>query len=193
MNAVPNQPERPEGDLAEAQDRIRELEQELEAASSIIKEQEVQIECLRIQLEEAGLKIDEKDTARRKLEQRLADLEDEQADEPCPVLVAQDERRPGVAALTFKPYPPERLKATPTDIAALEAVVGRLGWEEFMYHVGMLLAKHASEAQGPHKGALEVAANLVALWGPSFHFCGEEVCRTLEEQERLRISRGQKS
>ena len=41
MNAVPNQPERPEADLADAQDRIQQLEQELEAASVIINEQEV--------------------------------------------------------------------------------------------------------------------------------------------------------
>lgn len=94
MNPVPNQPERPEPDLDETQDRIRELEQELEAASSIIKEQEVQIECLRIQLEDAGHSIDEGTAARRKLEQRIADLEDAFADEPCPVPVPGEKRRP---------------------------------------------------------------------------------------------------
>jgi TolA-binding protein len=92
MNAVPNQPEHPEADLAAAQDRIQQLEeklseaeQELEAASDIINEQQVQIECLRIQLEDACLTIDEGTAARRKLEERIADLEDELVDEPCQV------------------------------------------------------------------------------------------------------------
>lgn len=192
MNAVPNQPEHREGVLADAQDRILELEQELEAASAIINERDVQIECLRIQLNEAGLKIDEGEAARRKLEQRIADVEDEQAGEPCPVPVVQENRRPGVAPLSFKPYPPALLKATQTDVATLEALVDKLGWEEIMYHVGMLLAKHAREAQGPNKGALDVAANLVGLWGPSFYWCDEEVCRALEEQENRRISKRQK-
>lgn len=93
MNTSPNQPERPEDELDETQDRIRELEQELEAASSIIKEQEVQIECLRIQLEDACLTIDEAAAARRKLEQQIADLEDDLADEPCPVPVPGEKRR----------------------------------------------------------------------------------------------------
>ena len=95
MSDVLNQP-----DPLATQDRIRQLEeqlveaeQELEAATDIINEQQVKIECLRTQLEEADLKIDEAAAARRKLEQRIADLEDEQADEPCPVQVTQEERR----------------------------------------------------------------------------------------------------
>jgi len=107
MNAVPNQPERQEDELDDAQDRILELEQELEAASSIIKEQEVQIECLRIQLEDAGLKIDEGEAARRKLEQRIADLEDDLADEFCPVPVPKQEappQKPGYPP-GYKPNP----------------------------------------------------------------------------------------
>jgi len=84
MNAEPVDPEPLKDDIA-AKDRIRELEQELQAASDIIDEQEVEIECLRIQLEAAGLTIDEGTAARRKLEGRIADLEDELADEACHV------------------------------------------------------------------------------------------------------------
>lgn len=193
MNAVPNQPERPEADLADAPDRIRVLEQEREAASSITNEQEVQIECLRIQLEEAGLKIDEGEATRRKLEQRIADLEEELADEPCPVPVVQEERRSGAAALRFKPVPPSTLKATDADLATLEALVGKLGWEEIMFRLGVLITRQAQETTGPHKGALEAAASLVNLWGPSFYWCNEDVCRALMEQENLRITRGQKA
>ena len=185
MSDVLNQP-----DPLATQDRIRQLEeqlveaeQELEAATDIINEQQVKIECLRTQLEEADLKIDEAAAARRKLEQRIADLEDEQADEPCPVQVTQEERRPGVAALTFKPVPPVILKATDADLATLEALVSKLGWEEMMYRLGVIISRQAQETTGPHKGALEAAASLVNLWGPSFYWCSEEVCRALEEQE----------
>lgn len=94
MNS-PDQPEPPEADLAVAQDRILELEeklseaeQELEAATEIISDQQITIECQRIQLEAADLKIDEGEAARRKLKQRIADLEDELVDESCPVIVA---------------------------------------------------------------------------------------------------------
>ncbi len=97
MNAKPDEPERPEADLAAAQGRIRQLEdqlceaeQELKAASEIIDEQDFNIECLRLQLEAADLAIDEAAEARRRLERRIADLEDAEADElddPCPVIV----------------------------------------------------------------------------------------------------------
>jgi hypothetical protein len=56
------------------------------AASEIINEQEITIECLRTQLEEAVLTIDEAAEARRKLERRIAGLEGEH-DSPCPVVV----------------------------------------------------------------------------------------------------------
>lgn len=90
MNTSPVQPEPPEPDLDAAQERIRELEQELQAASDIIDEQEIAIECLRIQLEAAGLTIDEGTAARRKLEARIADLEDELPDEPCHVPIPME-------------------------------------------------------------------------------------------------------
>ena len=100
MNALPEEPDRSDAGLAGAQDRIRQLEeklceaeQELQAAADIIDEKEITIECLRIQLEDACLTIDEATAIRRKLEQRIADLEDEIADEPCPVLMPREERR----------------------------------------------------------------------------------------------------
>ena len=195
MSDVLNQP-----DPLATQDRIRQLEeqlveaeQELEAATDIINEQQVKIECLRTQLEAADLKIDEATATRRKLEQRIADLEDEVEDEPCHVPVAQAEGSKSPVAPQFKPYPPDRLKATPTDLAELEALVGKLGWEEMMYRLGVIISRQAQETTGPHKGALEAAASLVNLWGPSFYWCSEEVCRALEEQEHRRTSRSQKS
>lgn len=68
------------------EDQLAEAEQELKAASDIIAEQEVTIECQRLQLEAADLSLDEAAEARRKLERRIADLEDALADEPCPVI-----------------------------------------------------------------------------------------------------------
>ncbi len=97
MNAEPDRPGRLEGNLAAAQDRIRQLEdqlgeaeQELKAASEIIDEQDFNIECLRLQLEAADLMLDEAAEARRRLEKRIADLEDaksDKLDDPCPVIV----------------------------------------------------------------------------------------------------------
>jgi uncharacterized coiled-coil protein SlyX len=93
MNVVPTQAGGHNDDLVAAQARIRQLEdelaeaeQELKAADDIICEQEVTIECQRVQLEFADLTIDEAAATRRKLERRIADLEDALVVEPCPVL-----------------------------------------------------------------------------------------------------------
>ena len=88
--------------------------------------------------------------------------------------------------MQFKPYPPKTLKATQADLAALEDLLGRLGWEELMYRLGVIISRQAEETTGPHKGALEAASSLVNLWGPSFHWCDEEVCRELMEMQQLR-------
>lgn len=88
--------------------------------------------------------------------------------------------------MQFKPFPPKTLKATQADIAALEDLLGRLGWEELMYRLGVIIARQAEETTGPHKGALEAAASLVNLWGPSFYWCDEEVCRELMEMQNRR-------
>ena len=92
MKAEPDQPGS-EADLAAAQARIRQLEdqlceaeRELKAANDIIDVQDFNIECLRLQLETADLMLDEATAARRKLERRIADLVDEH-DDPCPVIV----------------------------------------------------------------------------------------------------------
>jgi hypothetical protein len=84
--------------------------------------------------------------------------------------------------MQFKPVPPTTLKATQTDLAALEALVGKLGWEELMYRLGVLISRQAEETTGPHKKALEAASSLVNLWGPSFHWCDEQRCRELLER-----------
>ena len=93
MKTERDRPECPEDSLAAAQGRIRQLEdelcdaeQELQSASDIIHEQDINIECLRLQLEAADLAIDEAVETRRRLERRIADLEDEH-DAPCPVIV----------------------------------------------------------------------------------------------------------
>jgi septal ring factor EnvC (AmiA/AmiB activator) len=130
MNTEPDRPGCLEGDVTAIQqleEQLCEAEQELKAAGDIIAEQEVTIECQRLQLETADQMLDEASEACRRLERRIADLEDDLADEPCPVPVVQEERRSGAVALTFKPVPPATLKATPTDLAALEDLVGRLG------------------------------------------------------------------
>jgi hypothetical protein len=62
-----------------------------------------------------------------------------------------------------------------------------------MFRLGVLITRQAEETTGPHKGALEAASSLVNLWGPSFYWCDETVCRELEEQENRRISRRQSS
>jgi septal ring factor EnvC (AmiA/AmiB activator) len=94
MNTERDRAECPEADLAAAQARIRlledklcEAEQELRAAGDIIDEQGINIECLRLQLEAAEVVIDEAAETRRKLERRIADLEDAGTDEPCPLIV----------------------------------------------------------------------------------------------------------
>ena len=76
----------PEGDLAAARQRICELEaalcdcgQELTAANEIIEEQDWRIEELKLELEGAGMMLNEKEEARRKLERRLDEAEDAQA------------------------------------------------------------------------------------------------------------------
>jgi hypothetical protein len=103
MKLEPEHPDYPAGDLVAAQARIRQLEdelaeaeQELKAADDIICEQEVTIECQRVQLEFADLTIDEAAATRRRLERQVADLEDALANEPClaPVPAPKDQAPP---------------------------------------------------------------------------------------------------
>jgi hypothetical protein len=83
--------------------------------------------------------------------------------------------------MQFKPFPPKTLKATQADITALEDLLGRLGWEELMYRLGVIIARQAEETTGPHKGALEAAASLVNLWGPSFYLMEMQQLRKRQE------------
>ncbi len=92
--------------------------------------------------------------------------------------------------LKFTPVPPATLRATDADVAILEALVGKLGWEELMYRLGVIISRQAQQTTGPHKGALEAAASLVNLWGPSFYWCDEQVCRELLESQESRRRQG---
>jgi TolA-binding protein len=93
MNTDPDRPGCPEDSPTAAQARIQQLEdqlceaeQELKAASDISDEQDFKIECLRLQLETADMMLDEGAEARRKLERRIAELEEAVSDEPCPMI-----------------------------------------------------------------------------------------------------------
>lgn len=84
---LPERPACPEGNLAAAHQRICELEhalcdceQELTAANEIIEAQDWRIEELKLELEGAGMMLDEGEEARRKLERRLDEAEDAQAE-----------------------------------------------------------------------------------------------------------------
>jgi chromosome segregation ATPase len=93
MNVEPDQPTQlhgpsasSEGNLAVAQERIRELEdalcdceQELTAANEIIDEQDWKIEELKVQLDGADFMLEDAAEARRKLERCLAAAEQGQA------------------------------------------------------------------------------------------------------------------
>jgi hypothetical protein len=46
-------------------------------------------------------------------------------------------------------------------VAQVAALVVRLGWEEFLWHVGQILGTHYDQAQGPHKGALKAARDTI--------------------------------
>jgi hypothetical protein len=106
----------------------------------------------------------------------------ESQEKTYPVQPTKEEGSKSPIALKFKPYPPDSLKATQADLAAIEALVDKLGWKELMYRLGVLITRQAEETNGPHKGALEAAANVVSLWGPSFHWCDEQVCRELMDK-----------
>lgn len=125
MNVEPDQPTPlpgpsacPEGNLAAAQDRIRQLEdklceaeQELKAANEIIEEQDWKIEELKVQLDGADMLLEDAAEARRKLERRLAEAEQAQAagtpicslDELDACQVVEDVQKGRIPA----PLPPE--------------------------------------------------------------------------------------
>jgi chromosome segregation ATPase len=81
----PNSPQPIELDLASAHRRVSELEAELRECEDELLLKEGEIDDLRIQLELADLILDECGAARRKLQQRVDELEDEFVP-PCAVV-----------------------------------------------------------------------------------------------------------
>ncbi len=69
------------------------------------------------------------------------------------------------------PCPPRTIRADDQDLAALHALVAKLGYEEVIYHLTVRLLEDAGRATGPEKGATEAGANVMSRWGPSFHWC----------------------
>jgi hypothetical protein len=59
-------------------------------------------------------------------------------------------------------------KATQQEVEQLLSFALTWGWEEFMLHVGHLLAVHAQNATGDHRDALQSGSELIharlALW-----------------------------
>lgn len=75
----------------------------------------------------------------------------------------------------YEPESPKQLTATPDDLAALEALVGRIGWHEMMYRVGQLLAKSHQQASGHRQSALRGLANYVNFIVPGAYWCDHEL------------------
>ena len=82
------------------------------------------------------------------------------------------------------PTTSDPIKATASDLSQLALLVDKVGWEEFMYHVGHLLDKDYREADGPHKGALKAGRDVIWTFVNSFHYCDPENAARLNEQIR---------
>lgn len=83
------------------------------------------------------------------------------------------------------PMPPDPIKATTSDLFQLALLVDKMGWEEFMFHVGNLLDKEYREADGPHQGALKAGRDVIWTFVNSFHYCDpENAARLIEEIKR---------
>jgi hypothetical protein len=82
------------------------------------------------------------------------------------------------------PRLPDPLKASSADLFQLAMLVDKLGWEEFMYHVGNLLDKQYQETDGPHKGALKAGRDVIWTFVNSFHYCDPENAARLNEEIR---------
>ena len=73
----------------------------------------------------------------------------------------------------YRPDPPTILKASLEDLGNLESLVGRLGWHEFLFRVGQLLARRCSEATGLRKGSLRAVCNHVNFIVPGVRWCDQ--------------------
>jgi hypothetical protein len=76
------------------------------------------------------------------------------------------------------------IKPSSADLFQLALLVDKMGWEEFMYHVGNLLDKEYQEAAGPHKGALKAGRDVIWLFVNSFHYCDPQNAARLNEEIR---------
>jgi hypothetical protein len=73
----------------------------------------------------------------------------------------------------YRPDPPTSLKASLEDLGDLESLVGRLGWHEFLFRVGQLLAQHCIRATGERKGALRAVCNHINFIVPGVRWCDQ--------------------
>ena len=73
----------------------------------------------------------------------------------------------------YRPDPPTSLMASPEDLGQLESLVGRLGWHEFLFRVGQLLARRCSEATGLRKGSLRAVCNHINFIVPGVRWCDQ--------------------
>jgi hypothetical protein len=71
----------------------------------------------------------------------------------------------------YRPDPPTSLKASQEDLGQLESLVGRLGWHEFLFRVGQLLACHCSQAIDLRKGSLRAVCNHINFIVPGARWC----------------------
>jgi hypothetical protein len=71
----------------------------------------------------------------------------------------------------YRPDPPTSLNASQEDLGQLESLVGRLGWHEFLFRVGQLLARHCSQATGERKGSLRAVCNHLNFIVPGARWC----------------------
>jgi hypothetical protein len=71
----------------------------------------------------------------------------------------------------YRPDPPTSLKASQEDLGQLESLVARLGWHEFLFRVGQLLARHCSRATGERKGSLRAVCNHINFIVPGVRWC----------------------
>jgi hypothetical protein len=71
----------------------------------------------------------------------------------------------------YRPDPPTSLKASQEDIGQLESLVGRIGWHEFLFRVGQLLAQDCIQATGERKGSLRAVCNHINFIVPGVRWC----------------------
>jgi hypothetical protein len=71
----------------------------------------------------------------------------------------------------YRPDPPTSLKASQEALRQLESLVRRLGWHEFLFRVGQLLAQDCIQATGERKGSLRAVCNHLNFIVPGVRWC----------------------